>query len=160
MVTVSCHTSAAFSAVRFFAVGVNNLDDQVSFKETPQLAKKNLGRGGFTGREEDMHKFKVPTLYNLQGSPFYFHGSSKTSLEEVVDYFDLAIPENRDVPESQIASEFRPLGLTHQQKTDLVAFLKYGLQDPTVERYKPASLPSGRCFPNADPLSKREIGCE
>jgi len=156
----SCHTSAAFSAVRFFAVGVNNLDDQVSFNEGPELAKKNLGRGGFTGREEDMHKFKVPTLYNLQGSPFYFHGSSKTSLEEVVDYFDLAIPENPEVPESQIASEFRPLGLTDQQKTDLVAFLKYGLQDPTVERYKPASLPSGRCFPNADPLSKREIGCE
>ncbi|MCB0665225.1 MAG: hypothetical protein KDC80_05350 [Saprospiraceae bacterium] len=156
----ACHTSPAFSAVKFFALGVNDLDDLVTFKEGPELAKKNLGRGGFTGRESDMFKFKVPTLYNLQGTPFYFHGSSKLSLDEVVEYFDRAVPENPDVPASQIASEFRPLGLTEQQKADLVAFLKYGLQDTGVVRYKPTALPSGNCFPNADPLSKREIGCE
>ncbi len=156
----SCHTSPAFSAVKFFAVGANNLDDLVSFREEPELAKKNLGRGGFTGRDEDMFKFKVPTLYNLQGTPFYFHGSSKQSLEEVVEYFDKAIPENPDVPDSQIATEFRPLGLTDQEKADLVSFLKFSLQDPTVEKFMPAALPSGRCFPNADAQSKREIGCE
>lgn len=156
----ACHTSPAFSAVKFFALGVNDLDDLVTFKEGPELAKKNLGRGGFTGRESDMFKFKVPTLYNLQGTPFYFHGSSKQSLEDVVEYFDRAVPENPDVPASQIASEFRPLGLSEQQKADLVAFLKYGLQDAGVVRYKPTALPSGNCFPNADLLSKREIGCE
>lgn len=156
----TCHTSPAFSAVKFFALGVNDLDDQVTFREGPELAKKNLGRGGFTGRESDMFKFKVPTLYNLQGTPFYFHGASKFSLEEVVDYFDKAIPENPDVPASQIAAEFKPLGLTEQQKTDLVAFLKFGLQDPGVTRYMPEALPSGNCFPNADLLSRQEIGCE
>ena len=156
----ACHTSPAFSATKFFALGVNDLDDLVSFKEGPELAKKNLGRGGFTGRELDMFKFKVPTLYNLQGTPFYFHGSSKQSLEEVVEYFDRAIPENPGVPASQIASDFRPLGLTEQEKSDLVDFLKFGLQDATVEKYMPSALPSGSCFPNADLLSKREIGCE
>ncbi len=156
----SCHTSPAFSAVKFFALGVNDLDDQISFNEGPELAKKNLGRGGFTGREVDMFKFKVPTLYNLQGTPFYFHGSSKRSLEEVVEYFDLAIPENPDVPDSQIASEFKPLHLTDQEKADLVSFLRFSLQDPSVERYMPAALPSGNCYPNADDLSKRDIGCE
>lgn len=156
----SCHTSPAFSAVRFFALGVNDLDDLVSFKEGPELAKKNLGRGGFTGRELDMFKFKVPTLYNLQGTPFYFHGASKQSLEEVVDYFDKAIPENPDVPAQQIASDFKPLSLTVQQKSDLVDFLKFGLQDATVEKYMPSALPSGSCYPNADLLSKREIGCD
>ncbi len=156
----TCHTSPAFSAVKFFALGVNDLDDHVSFKKGPELAKKNLGRGGFTGREADMFKFKVPTLYNLQGTPFYFHGASKQSLEEVVDYFDKAVPENPDVPASQLAYEFKPLGLSDQQKTDLVAFLKFGLQDANVTRHAPSALPSGNCFPNADPLSKREIGCE
>jgi cytochrome c peroxidase len=156
----TCHTSPAFSAVKFFALGVNNLDNLVTFKEGPELAKKNLGRGGFTGREADMFKFKVPTLYNLQGTPFYFHGSSKQSIEEVVEYFDKAIPENPNVPATQIASEFRPLGLSERQKADLVAFLKFGLQDPSVTRLAPSALPSGNCFPNADPLSKREIGCE
>lgn len=157
---IACHTSAAFSATKFFALGVNDLDDLVSFKEGPELAKKNLGRGGFTGREQDMFKFKVPTLYNLQHTPFYFHGSSHQTLEDVVEYFDLAIPENPDVPTELIASDFRPLGLTEQQKADLVAFLKFGLQDPSIEKFMPAALPSGRCFPNADELSVREIGCD
>ncbi len=156
----SCHTSPAFSATKFFALGVNDLDDLVSFNEGPELAKKNLGRGGFTGKEEDMFKFKVPTLYNLQGTPFYFHGSSKLSLEEVVEYFDQAIPENPDVPAEQIATNFQPLNLTDKQKEDLVAFLKFGLQDPNVESFMPSALPSGNCFPNADPQSRREIGCE
>ncbi len=156
----SCHSNPAFSAVKFFALGVNDLDDQISFNEGPESAKKNLGRGGFTGREVDMFKFKVPTLYNLQGTPFYFHGSSKRSLEEVVDYFDQAIPENADVPAAQIASEFKPLNLTAEEKADLVAFLRFSLQDATVERFMPSSLPSGNCYPNADDLSKRDIGCE
>lgn len=156
----SCHSNPAFSAVKFFAIGVNDLDDQISFNEGPELAKKNLGRGGFTGREEDMFKFKVPTLYNLQGTPFYFHGSSKRSLEEVVDYFDKAIPENPDVPLGQIATEFKPLNLTEEEKADLVAFLRFSLQDQTVEKFMPAALPSGNCYPNADDISRREIGCE
>ncbi len=156
----SCHSSPAFSATRFFALGVNDLDDQISFKEDAETRKKNLGRGGFTGRQEDMFKFKVPHLYNLQGTSFYFHGSSKRSLEEVVEYFDVAIPENPDVPAEAIASEFRPLNMTDEEKADLVAFLKFGLQDPTVEKYMPTALPSGNCYPNADSSSKRDIGCE
>ena len=156
----SCHSSPAFSATKFFAIGVKDLDQQVSFKEGPETAKKNLGRGAFTGREEDKFKFKVPHLYNLQGTSFYFHGSSKRSIEEVVDYFDKAIPENQNVPQESIAAEFRPLHLTEQERADLIAFLKFGLQDPTVERFMPSSLPSGNCFPNADIRSKLEIGCE
>ena len=107
-----------------------------------------------------MFKFKVPTLYNLQGTPFYFHGSSKRSLEEVVEYFDRAIPENPEVPQEQIATEFKPLNLTEEEKADLVAFLRFSLQDPTVEKFMPSSLPSGNCYPNADDLSRRDIGCE
>ncbi len=156
----SCHTSPAFNATKFFAIGVKDLDDLVSFKEGPELAKKNLGRAGFTGRDEDMHKFKVPTLYNLQRTPFYFHGSSKNNLEDVVEYFDRAIPENPDVAPEQIAAEFRPLYLTDQQKADLVDFLKHSLQDSYVEEYMPSALPSGNCYPNADLLSRQEIGCE
>ncbi|MBX2817018.1 MAG: hypothetical protein KTR24_13515 [Saprospiraceae bacterium] len=155
----SCHSGSAFSATKFFALGVNDLDQSVSFREDEETLKKNKGRGGFTGREEDMFKFKVPTLYNLQGTQFYFHGSSKRSLEEVVEYFDKGLPENDRVPEELIAREFKPLGLTEQEKIDLVAFLRFGLQDNDVIRFKPASLPSNNCFPNADPQSMEELGC-
>ena len=36
----SCHSNPAFSAVKFFALGVNDLDDQISFNEGPETAKK------------------------------------------------------------------------------------------------------------------------
>ena len=50
------------------------------------------GRGGFTKKEEDRYKFKVPQLYNLKPVGFYFHGASKLTLREVVEYFNAAEP--------------------------------------------------------------------
>ncbi|WP_236969394.1 cytochrome-c peroxidase [Membranihabitans marinus] len=156
----SCHSGPAFSDTRFFAIGVNNLDELATFVDEPRALNKNFGRGFFTGNADDLHKFKVPTLYNLTGTPFYFHGSSKRSLREVVEYFNDAIPENPDVPTELIASNFKPLGMTESEIDDLTAFLANGLDDPTVERYKPSYLPSGLCFPNNDIVSRREHGCD
>ena len=34
------------------------------------------GRGGFTGIDSDMYKFKVPQLYNLKDVNFFGHGCS------------------------------------------------------------------------------------
>ncbi len=155
----SCHAGPAFSDTRFFAVGVNNLNDLATFVDEPRARNKNYGRGFFTGIKEDLHKFKVPTLYNLTGTPFYFHGSSKRDLREVVEYFNQAIPENPEVPEEVIASNFKPLGLTPNEVDDITAFLANGLDDPSVTRYKPDALPSGNCFPNADPVSIQEMRC-
>ena len=107
-----------------------------------------------------MHKFKVPQLYNLKNVGFYFHGASKRSLEEVVEYFDRAIPENKEVPASQISPFFKPLNLTLREIKDLSEFLKNGLYDPNTNRYVPKSVMSGMCFPNNDALSKSDMGCK
>ena len=156
---VKCHSGKAFSAVNFYSIGVNDLfmRDDVFGAEPSDI--RNFGRGGFTGRAEDMYKFKVPQLYNLGDAPFFFHGSSKTTLEEVVDYFDIGLPENPNVPREQISPIFQPLNLTAQEKTDLVEFLRNGLRDPNLNRYQPESILSGNCFPNADPFSKVDLGC-
>ena len=90
---------------------------------------------------------------------FYFHGSSKSSLEEVVAYFNDGIPENENVPEGNISNQFRPLGLTETEKADLVAFLENGLRDANLERYVPEQILSGNCFPNNDPSSQSDLGC-
>lgn len=155
----SCHAGPAFSDTRFFAVGVNNLNALPTFVDEPRARNKNFGRGFFTGNKDDLHKFKVPTLYNLTGTPFYFHGSSKRNLRDVVEYFNKAIPENPDVPEDVLAANFKPLGLDSQEVDDITAFLANALDDPTVARYKPDYLPSGNCFPNNDPISRRDGGC-
>lgn len=159
---VNCHNSPSLNSQphEFFALGVKNLyqTGHEVFRTGPTDVR-NLGRGGFTKRAEDMHKFKVPQLYNLRDVGFYFHGASKNSLYEVVQYFNAGIPENPDVPASQIPSFFHPLHLTDSEVSDLVEFLANGLYDPNLVRYKPDFTMSGNCFPNNDALSKIEMGC-
>ena len=155
----ACHSGEAFSATEFHAIGVNDLFERASFNENPD-AKKNFGRGGFTGNPDDNYKFKVPTLYNLTQTPFYFHGSSKENLHDVVEYFNKAEPENLRVPRENISSSFIPLYLTDAEKDDLVQFLETGLLDDGVERFAPDHVLSGNCFPNNDPISRKELGCD
>lgn len=157
----NCHNSPSLNNMKFFALGVNNLyqSPYTVFRTGPN-DKRNLGRGGFTNNAEDMHKFKVPQLYNLKDVGFYFHGASKTSLRQVVDYFNAGIPENPLVPKSQIASNFHPLNLSEQEVQDLVEFLENGLYDPHLLRYKPDAVMSGKCFPDNDLESQIDLGCK
>lgn len=154
-----CHKGAAMSSVEFHAIGVKDLWESGGLNTSVE-DKRNLGRGAFTEKEEDMYKFKVPQIYNMGDSPFYFHGSSKRSLREVVDYFNEAVPENNLVPEEQISPFFHPLNLSEGEINALVAFLENGLRDPDLERYVPENVLSGNCFPNNDPLSQQDLNCQ
>lgn len=157
---VNCHNSPSLNSMRYFAVGAKNLfqNGQEVFRTGP-ADKRNFGRGGFTGRPEDMHKYKVPQLYNMKDVGFYLHGATKRSLREVVEYFNAGVPENPDVPASQISPFFHPLGLSKQEIDDLVEFLENGLYDPRMLRYVPQTTISGNCFPNNDAQSRVEMGC-
>ena len=155
----TCHRGKSFSAMNFYALGVKDLYEAGGLN-TSADDKKNLGRGGFTKQEEDLYKFKVPQLYNLRNAPHYFHGSSKYSLPEVIDYFDAGIPENPNVPVEQIAPNFTQLNLTENEKKDLLAFLENALYDPEIDRYVPERVLSNNCLPNNDPFSKLYLGCD
>jgi cytochrome c peroxidase len=159
---VRCHNSPSLNAFNFFALGVYDLhENKVGevFRTGPN-DKRVLGRGGFTGRAEDLYKFKVPQLYNLRDVGFYFHGASKLTLREVVEYFNEAKPENPLVPKSQISGFFKPLNLSEKEIDDLTEFLANGLFDPTMEKYVPDHVLSFMCFPNNDPKSRRDMNCQ
>ena len=156
---VNCHQGAALNATKFEAIGVDDLYQNGGFN-TDAADPKNLGRGGFTGEEEDMFKFRVPQLYNLRDAGFYFHGASKTSLREVVEYFNKAIPENENVPSTQISTYFRPLHLSTEEVDQITAFLQNALFDPDMDRYIPEAVLSGNCIPNNDPFSQIDLGCD
>lgn len=47
-------------------------------------SKADLGRFNVTGRDEDRHVFKVPSLRNVARTAPYFHDASAASLEEAV----------------------------------------------------------------------------
>lgn len=156
----SCHNGPSLANMEFHALGMLDLIDcpDPVFK-TSLNNIENLGRGGFTGQAGDNYKFKVPQLYNLKDSPFYGHGSSFYSVLDVLIYKNEAQKENNRVPESALSPLFQPLNLSGQELEAITAFIESGLYDSNLERYVPAELPSGNCFPNADLLSQQELGC-
>ena len=156
-----CHYNQNLGSLEFHALGVNDMDmHPLSVKANNPVAKRNLGRGGFTGKEEDLYKYKVPGIYNIGDSEFFFHGSSARTLEEVIDYKNLAIKENSRIPDESMSSKFSPLNLTDVEKTELISFIENSLRDPDMTRYQPESVKSGYCFPNNDEASKAYLNCQ
>ena len=154
----NCHYQPNLGSEEFHALGVKDMYQRPSYNAFAD-DRRNLGRGGFTLREQDYYKFKVPGLYNVGDSPWYFHGASKTTLDEVLDYKIEAKSENSRVNQDRISSKLRPLDLTIKDKSDLLEFLNYALRDPELTRYVPNEVLSGNCFPNADLASKYDKGC-
>jgi len=88
-------------------------------------AYHNLGHSGDEGRyavtkkEEDKGRFRTPGLRGLSYTKPYFHDGSAKTLEDVVEYYDKGgeAGANKD-------PLMKPLGLTAEEKANLVAFLK------------------------------------
>lgn len=155
-----CHQGPSMSATEFHAIGVNDLCDIPGSLATGINDIRNMGRGGFTFKAVDMYKFKVPGIYNISDSPFYFHGSSKNTILEVVEYFNTGLAENPRVPKEQLSPFFHPLNLSLSEIEDLVDFLENAITDPDLQRYVPEQVLSQNCFPNNDPTSRQELGCQ
>jgi cytochrome c peroxidase len=79
----------------------------------------DLGRQAITMRSGDLGKFKVPGLRNVAASAPYMHDGSLATLADVVDQYDRG---GRGDPATD--PQIRPLGLTPDQKADLLAFLR------------------------------------
>lgn len=154
----NCHYNENLGSLEFHALGVKDMDQLPSYNAFPS-DKRNLGRGGFTLQEEDNYKFKVPGLYNIKDTPFYFHGSSKRSLEDVIDYKVTATSENSRVDNSRLSEKFLPLQLSSEERSQLLSFLEKSLSDPALDRYGVSHVLSGFCFPNNDFQSRVDLGC-
>ncbi|MFK7796190.1 MAG: cytochrome-c peroxidase [Aureispira sp.] len=156
-----CHNGPALATETFHAIGTKDLyqNNNATIYKASASSPENLGRGGFTGKAADNYKFKIPQLYNLRGLP-QGHGGSFNSVKEIVKYKNQGIPENPNVPASQITPMFAPLGLSEEQVDQLTDFINNALYDDDLERYVPSSLPTGQCFPNADTQSKVDLGCQ
>ncbi len=139
---------------------MNDMSDnkEITFNSKGNI-KEYMGRGGFTEKKDDMYKFKVPQLYNLADSPYYGHGSGFRSIKEIVQYKNMAKPQNNKVPIEYIEPNFKPLNLTESEIDDISEFIIKALFDPNLRRFEPQKLPSGLCFPNADLQSRRDMDC-
>lgn len=124
-----CHTTPTFANDTFRITGVPDLPG----------TEHDPGRSGVVADAPD-GAFKVPTLRNIVLSAPYMHNGIFSTLEEVVDFY--ADGGGRIDGNENVDSLIRPFELTHQQKSDLIAFL-YSLTDESALSEIPASVPSG-----------------
>ncbi|WP_082832475.1 cytochrome-c peroxidase [Aquimarina aggregata] len=156
-----CHTGPALNDKKFYAFGMGDFDNS---SQAIVLAGVNFddvkkGRGGFTKKTKDEYKFKTPTLYNLVDNGFFGHGGTFTSVRDVIEYKSNGVPQSNEVPIENLAIQFGNINLSNKQMDNLTLFIENGLRDPNLDRYVPAAVNSGFCFPNNDPTSKVDLGC-
>jgi cytochrome c peroxidase len=101
----SCHEGWNFTNDGFQDIGLPGVD---------------VGRGQFLpGISKMRHAFKTPGLREISRRGPYMHDGSIATLEEVIEHYDqggVVRPSRSDL--------IKPLGLTSQEKSELVAFLK------------------------------------
>lgn len=78
---ISCHQGKGIGGNMFQRVGL--AEDYFKLRGGKPLAS-DVGRYAVTGREEDRHVFKVPSLRNVESTAPYFHDGSARTLEEAV----------------------------------------------------------------------------
>ena len=106
---VLCHNGSNFTDNHFHNLGV------------PQVGPmaEDLGRFYVTKHEHDKGAFKTPTLRSITETSPYMHDGAFKTLEEVIEFFDQGGQSN-----TNLSPLMKPLGLSAQEKTDLLAFLK------------------------------------
>lgn len=104
-----CHNGPAFTDSKFHNIGV---------RQSGPL-KEDAGRFNVSKEAADKGAFKTPGLRHVTRSAPYMHDGSEATLEAVVDFYD----RGGDVAENRSAF-ITPLGLSGQEKKDLVEFLK------------------------------------
>ena len=95
----------------------------------------DVGLARITGRDEDVGKFKTPTLRNVALTAPYMHDGSKKTLREVMEHYNRGGEPNLNADPL-----IRPLGLSESEVDDLVAFLESLTDAQFISN--PALLPS------------------
>ncbi len=94
----SCHQGANVGGNMFERFGVN----RDYFAEIPRPTRADLGRFNVTGRDQDRHVFRVPSLRVVALTAPYFHDGSIQTLDQAVRLM-ARYQLGRDLPERDVA---------------------------------------------------------
>jgi cytochrome c peroxidase len=96
------------------------------------LPDDDRGRAAIApGIEQLEHAFKTPTLRNVSQRAPYMHNGTVATLAAVIDHYDTGF-----VRRPSLDTQMKPLGLTAEEKADLLAFL-----DTLTGTAAPATIP-------------------
>jgi cytochrome c peroxidase len=100
-----CHSGPNFTDEGFHNIGLKDDNDEGRYAKVPIKVLKGA--------------FKTPTLRDIALTAPYMHNGAYRTLEEVVDHYDRGGDDKENLDPN-----IRPLGLTDQEKKDLVQFMK------------------------------------
>jgi cytochrome c peroxidase len=103
----TCHSGYNFTDNGFHNVGVKSAGEEDVGRYAVKKVKANMGA------------FKTPTLRNVTFTAPYMRNGAYRTLEEVVEHYD----RGGDTA-TNLSPNIKPLGLTAQEKSDLVEFMK------------------------------------
>jgi len=120
----TCHAGFNFTDESYHNLGVG--------MDKP---KPDFGRFVISKAESEKGAFKTPTLRNIVETAPYMHDGSEATLRQVVEFYNRGGVKN-----PWLSKEIKPLNLTPQQVTDLVAFLE-ALTGEVTNLEPPKELP-------------------
>ncbi len=143
---IQCHNGALLSDKSFHVTGVPEVEalqkesDRIltrhffardSGVEEYESVDSDHGRYFNSKNEKEKGAFKTPSLREITETSPYMHNGAFMTLEDVVEFYNQGggKSENKD-------SMLKPLNLTEQEKTDLIAFLE-GLTGDYLEIDEP-----------------------
>jgi cytochrome c peroxidase len=126
----NCHYGPMLSDWEFYALGVPEHPLRLEQKGGPDVGNTDF---------KDF-KFRTPSLRNVALTAPYMHNGMIATLEEVVEFMDHGIAQNQWVQET--AENFKPLSLTADEKSKIVAFM-HALTDDSFSKEILTEVPSG-----------------
>ena len=110
-----CHAGFNFTDEQFHNLGVGWNETTRKFADLGRWAIDPIG-AKFDG---SMGAFKTPSVRDAEHTGPYMHDGSLATLEDVVDHYDKG-----GIANPALDPEMKKLGLTAQEKKDVVAFMK------------------------------------
>jgi cytochrome c peroxidase len=117
-----CHGTILFTDNQFHNTGLDSIPSQ--------------GRAAISGNQNDIGKFKSPTLRNIEFTSPYMHDGRFETLEEVIDFYSTGVSWSPTIDPLMKKVNQGGIHLTDEDKINLIAFIKT-LSD-TSYLYNPA----------------------
>jgi cytochrome c peroxidase len=151
---ITCHAFGAaapfFTDFKFHNTGVAVGGADLE-RRARAAGPADLGRYAVTKRAEDLGAFRTPTLRDVELTAPYMHDGSEKTLLDVVRFYNRGGEKN-----PRLDRRLRPLGLSEQEMSGLVEFLR-ALTSEAVMRQAQAARPQTRSpfAPASDAKSRR-----
>jgi cytochrome c peroxidase len=121
----ACHSGSKFTDNGFHNIGIGM-----------DVKQPDVGREAISNLKGDRGAFKTPTLREAARTAPYMHDGSLKTLEDVVEHYNGGGLANPFLDE-----ELFKLGLSKEEKADLVTFLKAGLASKNYPMHEAPTLP-------------------